>query len=65
MQPEVNHWEAARALDVAGIDIYHPSQDKLTDFRHVAWPQAKSRPRVGISSLDPEPLDAGNAQRLE
>jgi len=30
VQPEVNHWEAARALDVAGIDIYHPSQDKLT-----------------------------------
>ena len=30
VQPEVNHWEAARALDVAGVDIYHPSQDKLT-----------------------------------
>lgn len=30
VQPEVNHWEAAKALDVAGIDIYHPSQDKLT-----------------------------------
>jgi beta-galactosidase len=30
VQPEVNHWEAAKSLDVAGIDIYHPSQDKLT-----------------------------------
>ncbi|NUQ30731.1 MAG: cellulase family glycosylhydrolase, partial [Acidobacteriaceae bacterium] len=30
VQPEVNHWEAAKALDVAGIDIYYPSQDKLT-----------------------------------
>jgi beta-galactosidase len=30
IQPEVNHWEAAKPLDVAGIDIYHPSQDKLT-----------------------------------
>ena len=30
VQPEVNHWEAAKPLDVAGIDIYHPSQDKLT-----------------------------------
>lgn len=30
IQPEVNHWEAAKALDVAGIDIYHPSQEKLT-----------------------------------
>lgn len=30
VQPEVDHWEAAKALDVAGIDIYHPSQDKLT-----------------------------------
>jgi beta-galactosidase len=30
VQPEVNHWEAAKALDVAAVDIYHPSQDKLT-----------------------------------
>ena len=30
MQPAVNHWEAAKALDVAGCDIYHPTQDKLT-----------------------------------
>ena len=30
VQPEVDHWKAARALDVAGVDIYHPSQDKLT-----------------------------------
>ncbi|MFT4076919.1 MAG: beta-galactosidase [Asticcacaulis sp.] len=30
IQPEVNHWEAAKPLDIAGIDIYHPSQDKLT-----------------------------------
>src|SRR5687768_265029 len=30
IQPEVNHWKAAGPLDVAGIDIYHPSQDDLT-----------------------------------
>ncbi len=30
IQPDVNHFEAARALDVAGIDIYHPTQDHLT-----------------------------------
>ena len=30
LQPEVNHWEAAQALDVAGVDIYHPSQSRLT-----------------------------------
>jgi len=30
VQPEVDHWHAARPLDVAGIDIYHPSQDRLT-----------------------------------
>ncbi|MEO5934116.1 MAG: beta-galactosidase, partial [Duganella sp.] len=30
VQPEVNHWEAAKPLDIAGIDIYHLSQDKLT-----------------------------------
>ena len=30
VQPEVNHWEAAKPLDIAGVDIYHPSQDDLT-----------------------------------
>ncbi len=30
LQPEVNHWEAAKPLDIAGVDIYHASQDKLT-----------------------------------
>jgi beta-galactosidase GanA len=30
IQPEVNHLAAARALDVAGMDIYHPTQNHLT-----------------------------------
>ena len=30
IQPEVNQFAAAKALDVAGIDIYHPTQDQLT-----------------------------------
>lgn len=30
IQPDVNHFAAARALDIAGIDIYHPTQDRLT-----------------------------------
>ena len=30
VQTEVNHWDAAKALDVAGVDIYHPSQAELT-----------------------------------
>ncbi|HZG55615.1 beta-galactosidase [Paenibacillus sp.] len=30
VQPDVNHFEAAVALDIAGVDIYHPSQDELT-----------------------------------
>ncbi|MBW4891038.1 beta-galactosidase [Mucilaginibacter sp. HMF5004] len=30
IQPEVDHFAAAKVLDVAGVDIYHPSQDKLT-----------------------------------
>lgn len=30
VQPEVNHYHAAKPLDIAGIDIYHPSQDGLT-----------------------------------
>ena len=30
IQPEVDHFAAAKALDIAGIDIYHPTQDALT-----------------------------------
>ncbi|KFI49603.1 beta-galactosidase [Bifidobacterium biavatii] len=30
MQPAVDHFKAARALDIAGCDIYHPTQDDLT-----------------------------------
>ncbi len=30
VQPDVDHFAAAHAVDVAGIDIYHPSQDHLT-----------------------------------
>jgi beta-galactosidase len=30
VQPDVNHFEAAEALDIAGVDIYHPSRDELT-----------------------------------
>ncbi|MFN8354100.1 MAG: beta-galactosidase [Spirosomataceae bacterium] len=30
IQPDVDHFAAAKALDVAGIDIYHPTQDHLT-----------------------------------
>jgi len=30
IQTDVNHFDAAKALDVAGVDIYHPTQDHLT-----------------------------------
>ena len=30
VQPDVNHKSAARCLTVAGCDIYHPTQDRLT-----------------------------------
>lgn len=30
VQPDVNHYQAAKALSIAGVDIYHPSQDDLT-----------------------------------
>lgn len=29
IQPNVDHFEAARSLDIAGIDVYHQTQDKL------------------------------------
>ena len=30
IQPDVDHFAACRAMDVAGIDIYHPTQDNLS-----------------------------------
>ncbi len=30
VQPDVDHFEAAKALTIAGCDIYHPTQDSLT-----------------------------------
>ncbi|WP_051091098.1 beta-galactosidase [Paenibacillus massiliensis] len=30
IQPDVNHFEASKVLDVTGVDIYHPSQGELT-----------------------------------
>ena len=30
VQPRVDHFAAAQALDIAGVDIYHPSQAHLT-----------------------------------
>ena len=30
VQPDVNHYHAAKALTIAGVDIYHPTQDDLT-----------------------------------
>jgi beta-galactosidase len=30
IQPDVDHFAAGKALDIAGIDIYHPTQENLT-----------------------------------
>lgn len=30
IQPDVDHFEASKAFDYTGVDIYHPSQDDLT-----------------------------------
>ena len=30
IQPSVDHFEASKAFDITGVDIYHPSQDDLT-----------------------------------
>ncbi|NBJ92821.1 beta-galactosidase [Parablautia muri] len=30
VQPDVNHYQAAKAFSIAGVDIYHPTQDDLT-----------------------------------
>ncbi len=42
MQPRVDHFAAAQALDIAGVDIYHPSQAHLTG-REIAFGGAITR----------------------
>lgn len=42
VQPRVDHFAAAQALDIAGVDIYHPSQAHLTG-REIAFGGAISR----------------------
>ncbi|EMV7407457.1 TPA: beta-galactosidase [Enterobacter soli] len=42
VQPRVDHFAAAKALSVAGVDIYHPSQDHLTG-REIAFGGAVTR----------------------
>src|SRR5882762_5735258 len=39
-------------------------KDKLADFCHIAWSQAQSPSGIGVA-LDPNPLEAGDAQGLE
>src|SRR5258708_2682910 len=39
-------------------------KDKLADFCHIAWSQAQSPSGIG-AALDPNPLEAGDAQGLE
>lgn len=36
LQPAVDHFAVAKSLDIAGVDIYHPSQDALTG-REIAF----------------------------
>ena len=36
VQQDVDHFEAAKAFDIAGIDIYHPTADRLTG-REIAF----------------------------
>jgi beta-galactosidase len=30
VQPDINHYEASKAVTIVGTDIYHPTQDELT-----------------------------------
>ena len=42
VQPRVDHFAAAQALDIAGVDIYHPGQKHLTG-REIAFGGAITR----------------------
>ncbi|HIE9359016.1 TPA: beta-galactosidase [Klebsiella quasipneumoniae subsp. similipneumoniae] len=46
VQPHVNHFAVAHALDVAGVDIYHPGQKHLTG-REIAFGGAITRALKG------------------
>lgn len=46
VQPRVDHFAASQALDIAGVDIYHPSQKHLTG-REIAFGGAITRALKG------------------
>src|SRR5919205_2661600 len=50
VQPDVDHFAAARPFDIAGIDIYHPSQAALTGTE-IAFGGDLPRPPKGANYL--------------
>jgi len=59
MQPEVDQWEAAKPLTVAGCDIYHPSAQDLTG-KEIAFGGAIARSLKRDSYLVLETEAQGN-----
>ena len=59
MQPEVDQWDAAKTLTVAGCDIYHPSAQDLTG-KEIAFGGAIARSLKKDNYLVPETEAQGN-----
>ncbi len=62
-QPEVNQYEAAACMDVAGADIYHPSQESLTGAE-IACCGSISRSLKSDNYLILETQAQGNIEQL-
>ena len=49
VQPAVDHFKASTAVDITGVDIYHPTEDDLTGKEIYPFTQS--------SSMDAEQFD--------
>lgn len=50
VQPDINHYHAAKCLTIPGVDVYHPGQDQLTGME-IAFGGAMSRSFQGGNYL--------------
>jgi beta-galactosidase len=65
IQPAVDHFAAARAFDIAGIDIYHPTEDRL-DGSEIAFggDLARSMKRANYLVMETQAQSLAGRQEL-
>lgn len=65
-QTDVDHFEASKAMDIAGMDVYHPTQDRLTGIEiALAGDIARSMKQKNYLMLETQAQSIINSQLQE